>query len=138
MTKKPKRLFDPDIVVPALWDSFKKLDPRHQVKNPVMFVVEVGSVLTTGLWLQALGGNGEAAPGFILAVSALALVHRSLSQTSPKPWPRAAEKRKLQTCAKLEGKRRRRNFQRAYGTERRRLCQSSFASQRRHGSRRSW
>ncbi len=45
------------------------MDPRHQVKNPVWFVVEVGSVLTTGLWLQALGGHGEAAPGFILAVS---------------------------------------------------------------------
>src|SRR6185295_10778788 len=46
-----------------------KLDPRHQVRNPVMFVVLVGSVLTTALWAQALGGHGEARPGFILAIS---------------------------------------------------------------------
>ncbi|MGO8877274.1 MAG: potassium-transporting ATPase subunit KdpB [Acidimicrobiales bacterium] len=39
-------LFDREILVPALWDSFKKLDPRVQVKNPVMFVVLVGSVVT--------------------------------------------------------------------------------------------
>ena len=50
-------------------ESFKKLDPRHQIRNPVMFVVEIGSVLTTGLWFQALAGHGEAPAGFILAVS---------------------------------------------------------------------
>src|SRR5437879_4279949 len=69
MTRKSHKLFDWSIIRPAIWDSFKKLDPRVQIKNPVMFVVEVGSVLTTGLWLQALGGHGEASAGFILAVS---------------------------------------------------------------------
>ena len=69
MHKKTRKLFDSSIVVPAAWDSLKKLDPRHQLKNPVMFVVEVGSVLTTALWIQALGGHGEASPAFILAVS---------------------------------------------------------------------
>ncbi len=39
-------LFDWAIIQPALIESLKKLDPRHQLKNPVMFVVEVGSVLT--------------------------------------------------------------------------------------------
>ena len=53
----------------AALDAFPKLDPRVMVKNPVMFVVEVGSVLTTALFLHALGGHGEAPPGFILAVS---------------------------------------------------------------------
>ena len=67
--KKSRPIFDWAVVRPALWDSFKKLDPRHQARNPVMFVVEVGSVLTTGLWLQALCGRGEAPAGFILAVS---------------------------------------------------------------------
>jgi potassium-transporting ATPase ATP-binding subunit len=62
-------LLDPEIVRGAILASFRKLDPRHQVRNPVMFVVLVGSVLTTGLWLQALGGAGEARPGFILAIS---------------------------------------------------------------------
>jgi K+-transporting ATPase ATPase B chain len=64
-----KPLFDPQITRRAVGDSFKKLDPRHMVKNPVMFTVYVGSILTTGLWLQALMGHGEAAPGFIFAVS---------------------------------------------------------------------
>src|SRR6202789_2402647 len=62
-------LFEPKILVPAIIGSFQKLDPRHQVKNPVMFVVLVGSVLTTGLFLQALGGHGETGAGFILSIS---------------------------------------------------------------------
>jgi K+-transporting ATPase ATPase B chain len=42
----------------AVIDSFAKLDPRVQVRNPVMFVVEVGAVITSLTWLvQALGGN---------------------------------------------------------------------------------
>src|SRR5262245_61050163 len=66
---RARSLFDPPIVRQAIVDSFTKLDPRHQVKNPVMFVVEVGSVLTTLLFLQALVGYGEAPAGFILAIS---------------------------------------------------------------------
>ena len=53
----------------AVIDSFIKLDPRVQLRNPVMFVVEAGSVLTTGLWIQALTGKGEAPAGFIGAVA---------------------------------------------------------------------
>jgi potassium-transporting ATPase ATP-binding subunit len=63
-------LFDGAIVRRALVDSLRKLDPRHQVRNPVMFVVEVGSLMTTGLFVQALVGKGEAPAGFIFAVSA--------------------------------------------------------------------
>jgi K+-transporting ATPase ATPase B chain len=66
---KVTSLFEPTILWPAIIESFKKLDPRHQIKNPVMFVVLVGSVLTTGLFVQALGGHGEAGSGFILAIS---------------------------------------------------------------------
>src|ERR1700689_4315136 len=51
-------LFQREIVRRALIDSFKKLDPRVQVRNPVMFVVEIGSVITTVTWLiQAFGGK---------------------------------------------------------------------------------
>ncbi|MCL4266910.1 MAG: potassium-transporting ATPase subunit KdpB [Anaerolineae bacterium] len=53
----------------AFVDSFRKLNPRWMVRNPVMFVVEVGSVLTTLLWLQSFIGEGEAAAGFIGAVT---------------------------------------------------------------------
>jgi K+-transporting ATPase ATPase B chain len=66
---KARPLFDREIVRDATAAAFKKLDPRHQVRNPVMFVVLVGSVLTTGLWVQALVGQGEAPAWFILAVS---------------------------------------------------------------------
>ncbi len=62
-------LFESKIVWRAIGESFRKLDPRHQVRNPVMFVVEVGSVMTTGLFVQALVGTGEAPAWFILAVS---------------------------------------------------------------------
>ncbi len=62
-------LFDGPIVRRAVIESLKKLDPRHQIRNPVMFVVEVGSALTTALFFQSLGGHGEARPGFILGVS---------------------------------------------------------------------
>src|SRR5689334_5096292 len=66
---KARPLFDPPIVRRAIIDSFGKLDPRRQVKNPVMFVVFVGAILTTLLWLQALVGQGEAPAGFIFAIS---------------------------------------------------------------------
>jgi K+-transporting ATPase ATPase B chain len=62
-------LFDPALVQPALRDAFTKLDPRVQWRNPVMFVVYVGSILTTVLGIQALGGKGEAPAAFIIAVA---------------------------------------------------------------------
>jgi K+-transporting ATPase ATPase B chain len=62
-------LFDRAIVLQALADALRKLTPRQQWKNPVMFVVYLGSLLTTVLWLQALGGEGEAPAGFILAIT---------------------------------------------------------------------
>jgi K+-transporting ATPase ATPase B chain len=66
---KIKPLFELSIIGPAILDSIKKLNPKHQIKNPVMFVVLVGSILTTGLWIQAVVGRGEAPSGFILAIS---------------------------------------------------------------------
>ncbi|MGA3285873.1 MAG: potassium-transporting ATPase subunit KdpB [Bacteroidota bacterium] len=53
----------------ALFDSFVKLNPKSMVRNPVMFVVEVGSVLTFALWIQALFGTGEAPAWYIGFVS---------------------------------------------------------------------
>ncbi len=65
----PRPLFDPPIVRRALRGAVLKLDPRHQLRNPVMFVVLVTAVLTTVLGAQALAGRGEAPAGFILAVA---------------------------------------------------------------------
>jgi K+-transporting ATPase ATPase B chain len=53
----------------AMVEAFIKLNPRHMVRNPVMFTVEVGSLLTTLLCIQALVGHGEAPTAFIAAVS---------------------------------------------------------------------
>ena len=51
---------DPKIVIPAISDAFKKLNPRHMASNPVMFVVEIVATLTTILFLRDLftGGAG--------------------------------------------------------------------------------
>ncbi|CAN5405661.1 potassium-transporting ATPase subunit KdpB [soil metagenome] len=62
-------LLDPALAVPAIGQAFGKLDPRVQWRNPVMFVVYIGSIITTILWLQALFGHGEAPAGFILAIA---------------------------------------------------------------------
>jgi K+-transporting ATPase ATPase B chain len=68
-TVRPAARFDAAIVKQAIVDSLRKLGPRRQVRNPVMFVVYVGSILTTLLWVQALAGRGEARPGFVFWVS---------------------------------------------------------------------
>ncbi len=58
LERRAVSLFRRDIVKRALIDSFLKLDPRVQIRNPVMFVVEVGAVITTVIWLiQVFGGK---------------------------------------------------------------------------------
>jgi K+-transporting ATPase ATPase B chain len=71
MTKKPlsTSLLEPQILRQALIDAFAKLTPQQQWKNPVMFVVYLGSLLTTVLWLQALGDSSEEPAGFVLAIA---------------------------------------------------------------------
>jgi K+-transporting ATPase ATPase B chain len=67
---KARPLFDPPIVRRAVVDSLWKLNPRRQIRNPVMFTVYVGSILTTGLFIQALLGTGEAPARFIGGIAA--------------------------------------------------------------------
>ena len=64
-----RALFEPRIVRRAIIDSLRKLDPRHQAGNPVMFVVLVGSILTTALGVSAMLGRSDEPPSFILAIS---------------------------------------------------------------------
>src|SRR6266850_7439895 len=68
-TVKARALFDTSILGAAVVDSFRKLTPQRQVRNPVMFVVYIGSILTTLLWAQAVVGKGEAPAWFIFWVS---------------------------------------------------------------------
>ncbi len=72
INKKPFVLLDPALLKPAIVASFTKLSPRVQWRNPVMFVVFIGSILTTLLGLQALqlpAGKGAGSAGFIFAVA---------------------------------------------------------------------
>jgi K+-transporting ATPase ATPase B chain len=65
----PTRFADAAILREAALAAFKKLDPRRQLRNPVMFVVWVGAALDTGLFVHAMLGHGEEPAGFILAVA---------------------------------------------------------------------
>lgn len=64
MTRKQRALFEPALVRTALIDAVKKLDPRVQWRNPVMFVVYIGSILTTAIWLAILTGQTDGAAAF--------------------------------------------------------------------------
>ena len=56
MAERARRvsIWDPGLIGQAVADSFRKLDPRLQFKNPVMFIVEVGSLVTTIVWIQRI------------------------------------------------------------------------------------
>ena len=79
---KERSLFDPEIVRPAIWESFRKLVPQHVIKNPVMFVVEIGSVLTTLILLRDLiaPDAGVSAAVVHFQCQFLALVHGGFRQ----------------------------------------------------------
>ncbi|QUY49519.1 potassium-transporting ATPase subunit KdpB [Serratia plymuthica] len=64
MTRKQRALFEPALVRTALIDAVKKLDPRTQWRNPVMFVVYIGSILTTIIWLAILAKQTDGSAAF--------------------------------------------------------------------------
>ncbi|WP_448178338.1 potassium-transporting ATPase subunit KdpB [Serratia marcescens] len=69
MTRKQRALFEPALVRTALIDAVKKLNPRVQWRNPVMFVVYIGSLLTTAIWLAILAGQTDGAAAFTGSVA---------------------------------------------------------------------
>ncbi len=68
-SKTSMTLMDPALVKPAVWAAFTKLHPAVQWRNPVMFVVYIGSIVTTLLGLQAFQGHLNESPVFILTVA---------------------------------------------------------------------
>jgi potassium-transporting ATPase ATP-binding subunit len=62
MTRPGANVFSREIVLGAIWDSFGKLDPRTLLRNPVIFIVEIGSVITTAIFLRDLFGGNDAEP----------------------------------------------------------------------------
>jgi len=69
MTRTTTQLFEKRIVRDAVIASFRKLDPRVQWRNPAMFAVYLGSILTTLYWLRSFGQSSTESSGFTLAVS---------------------------------------------------------------------
>jgi potassium-transporting ATPase ATP-binding subunit len=69
MARKSVSIFSPEIVTQAVKASFPKLDPRLQLKNPVMFIVELGSVITTGIFILDLA-RGQTSELWFVAVIA--------------------------------------------------------------------
>jgi K+-transporting ATPase ATPase B chain len=70
-TSRKPATYDRQLLTGALVNSLRKLDPRAQIKNPVMFVVWVGALLTLVLFFESLAGGSEGTPGFTLAISLL-------------------------------------------------------------------
>jgi len=70
-TRSSLSLLDAALLRPALASAFAKLSPQVQWRNPVMFVVYIGSILTTLLWLHAIGFEGDTGmrAGFVLAIA---------------------------------------------------------------------
>ena len=56
---QPISIFDPQIIKPALVESFKKLDPRTLWRNPVMFCVEIASFITLITFIMSITGKGS-------------------------------------------------------------------------------
>ena len=54
----------------AVSGAFSKLDPREQAKNPVMLMVYISAILTTGLFFLSLAGVSDSRPGYICAIAA--------------------------------------------------------------------
>jgi potassium-transporting ATPase ATP-binding subunit len=113
---KPTSGMSPEIMRQAVIDALTKLNPRTMVRNPVMFVVEVGSVMTTVLWIQSLTGHGEAAPWFIGAVALwlwftvlFANFAEAVAEGRGKAQAAALRKARRDTPAKLLGDARRRS-----------------------------
>jgi K+-transporting ATPase ATPase B chain len=107
---KQKKIFDPAIVKRALVDALKKLDPRVLWKNPVMFVVEIGAVLTTGSWINEMAAkSGD--PTFSGLISAwlwftvyFATFAEAMAEGRGKAQADALRRTKTDTMAKLIGK----------------------------------
>jgi hypothetical protein len=90
-------LFRPDIVKRALIDSVRKLDPRVQVRNPVMFVVEIGAMITTVTWfIQVFGGKALGGNDPLRAAAARRRTRSAQCAPRPSPTCRTAAPRRPQ------------------------------------------
>ncbi len=121
-SKSPRYKTFTALINRAVLDAFIKLNPVRMIHNPVMFIVEIGSVLTTFLFIQALFGKGEASAGFIGAITAwlwftvlFANFSEALAEGRGKAQAEALRKTRKDTKAKVlsnapEGQKKPENF----------------------------
>ena len=69
MARQQLSLLDRKLLGPAALQAVCKLDPRIQWRNPVMFIVYIGTIVTASLYIEALAGHGEAPAAFILSIT---------------------------------------------------------------------
>src|ERR1700675_3353646 len=69
MARQSASIFSRELVLAAVRDSFPKLDPRLQLKNPVMFIVELGSVITTGIFVLDLARGHTSSLWFVAVIA---------------------------------------------------------------------
>ncbi|WP_205340523.1 potassium-transporting ATPase subunit KdpB [Denitrificimonas caeni] len=110
MKNEQKRLpvFERSLLIAACRGAITKLLPQNQWHNPVMFVVYLGSILTTLLWLQSLSGAGDDSSGFILSIAAwlwftvlFANFAEALAEGRSRAQAASLRKMKQQTPAKV-------------------------------------
>lgn len=85
-------LHDKKMVLRAVKEAFLKLNPGIQIKNPVMFLVFLSALVTTGLWLLALLGYQDAAPGYILGITVIlwfTLLFANFAEAIAEGWGKA-------------------------------------------------
>ena len=84
MTQSAKSAFaDKKMLGRAIKDSFIKLNPKTQVKNPVMLLVYISAILTSGLWLVSLFGIKDASNGYTLAIAVILLKVLFINLSNP-------------------------------------------------------
>jgi K+-transporting ATPase ATPase B chain len=103
---------DPAILIPAIGDAFKKLNPRHMIGNPVMFCVEIVATLTTILFVRDLVVGGGTHLGFALQINiwlwftvVFANLAEAVAEGRGKAQAASLRKTKTDTTAKLLGQR---------------------------------
>src|SRR5258708_19481272 len=74
-TRQRNSTFNSELLIPAIWQSVIKLDPRWMWRNPVMFVVEIGAVLTLMLTISpTIFGGAAATSGYNFLVTVILIL----------------------------------------------------------------
>ncbi|MDP3562068.1 MAG: potassium-transporting ATPase subunit KdpB [Legionellaceae bacterium] len=102
-----KSLWNMQLIKHAIHDSIIKLAPQHQIRNPVMFAVYLGSILTTALYIQAVLGQGEASSSFIFSVTLglwFTLFFANFAESMAEGRGKAQAKTLRKTCHEMSAK----------------------------------